>query len=241
MLQRQLRVGDIVDDYCPRERRVSDHAVVAMVGEAVRQTRCTTCDAEHVYKGAKVPASRKKKVEVPLPPKAAPAPVATIEADDAGSSESPSQAVAATSPDVVEPAARAADTAPAPAPPEPSNAGPEDAPPSVRYDGPVHRRLIRATLPRVEGQEVTRPIPEFTMHRVPAGRGGFQGKNFKQGAGNHHRPGGRSAHGMGDAFGGRGHGGGQGQGRAGNRPQGGHGGRHSQHGSPSGSGRRKKH
>ena len=49
MLPRQLRVGDLVDDYCPRERRLSNHAIVALVGEDVRQVRCTTCDAEHEY------------------------------------------------------------------------------------------------------------------------------------------------------------------------------------------------
>ena len=46
-MQRELRLGDILDDYCPRERRVTNHAVVAMVGADVKQTRCTTCDAEH--------------------------------------------------------------------------------------------------------------------------------------------------------------------------------------------------
>src|SRR5262249_60686474 len=61
MEQRRLRLGDILDDYCPRERRVTNHAVVAMVDEDVKQTRCTTCDAEHVYKGGKAP--RRKKTE----------------------------------------------------------------------------------------------------------------------------------------------------------------------------------
>ncbi len=61
MQQRQLRLGDVLDDYCPRERRVTNHAIVAMVGNDVKQTRCTTCDAEHEYKGGKVPAQRKKK------------------------------------------------------------------------------------------------------------------------------------------------------------------------------------
>src|SRR6185437_14352337 len=61
MEQRRLRLGDIVDDYCPRERRVTNHAVVAMVEEDVKQTRCTTCDAEHVYKGGRAP--RRKKSE----------------------------------------------------------------------------------------------------------------------------------------------------------------------------------
>ncbi len=60
MQQRQLRLGDILDDYCPRERRVTNHAVVAMVGDDVKQTRCTTCDAEHEYKHAKVPRQRRK-------------------------------------------------------------------------------------------------------------------------------------------------------------------------------------
>ena len=60
MEQRQLRLGDILDDYCPRERRVTNHAVVAMVGSDVKQTRCTTCDAEHEYKHARVPRQRRK-------------------------------------------------------------------------------------------------------------------------------------------------------------------------------------
>ena len=59
-MQRQLRLGDILDDYCPRERRVTNHAVVAMVGPDVKQTRCSTCDTEHEYKHAKVPRQRRK-------------------------------------------------------------------------------------------------------------------------------------------------------------------------------------
>ena len=60
MEQRRLRLGDILDDYCPRERRLTNHAVVAMVEETVKQTRCTTCDAEHPYKGGQAPRRRKK-------------------------------------------------------------------------------------------------------------------------------------------------------------------------------------
>jgi hypothetical protein len=47
-----------------------------------------------------------------------------------------------------------------------------DAPESERdeEDGPIHRRLIRASLPRPEGQQPpARPIPEFTI-RQPGGR-----------------------------------------------------------------------
>ena len=61
MTQRRLRLGDVLDDYCPRERRITNHAVVAMIDDTVKQTRCTTCDTEHEYKHAKVPAPRRKK------------------------------------------------------------------------------------------------------------------------------------------------------------------------------------
>jgi hypothetical protein len=61
MQTRRLRLGDVVDDYCPRERRLSNHVIVAMVDDTIKQTRCATCDFEHPYKEAKVPARRKKK------------------------------------------------------------------------------------------------------------------------------------------------------------------------------------
>src|SRR2546430_15388757 len=61
MEQRPLRLGEIVDDYCPRERRITNHAIVALVGQAIHQTRCATCDAEHAYKQAKAPRRLRKK------------------------------------------------------------------------------------------------------------------------------------------------------------------------------------
>src|SRR6185503_7588540 len=51
---------------CPRERRLTNHAVVAMIEEDIKQTRCTTCDAEHAYKGGKVPKRRKKETPAAL-------------------------------------------------------------------------------------------------------------------------------------------------------------------------------
>src|SRR5512139_3836742 len=96
MHPRQLRVGDLVDDYCPRERRLSNHAVVALVGEDVRQVRCTTCDAEHEYKGGKVPPSRRKKAAAAPPAHdvAAPAPAS----DEAAPAGPPASAPIAASP-----------------------------------------------------------------------------------------------------------------------------------------------
>ena len=64
MQQRRLRLGDILDDYCPRERRITNHAVVAMIEDEVRQTRCLTCDTEHEFRQGKAPTLRKKKDNV---------------------------------------------------------------------------------------------------------------------------------------------------------------------------------
>src|SRR5215212_10115592 len=83
MEQRRLRLRDILDDYCPRERRVTNHVVVAMIEDDVRQTRCSTCDAEHEYKQAKTPAPRRKKAGALVqdgPEDARPRPVAAVAA-----------------------------------------------------------------------------------------------------------------------------------------------------------------
>ena len=171
MQQRQLRPGDILDDYCPRERRLTNHVVVAMIGEDIKQTRCTTCDADHEYKHARVPRQRKKS-EAPaiLSPVASVTPKKVVH--DPQEPEVVSVAVqpdeepvaAATAPAVQ---VQSADEAPA-APQQPEH----DEEPSepTADEGPVHRPLIRAQLPRVEGQPpVTRQGPDFTI-RQPAGR-----------------------------------------------------------------------
>jgi hypothetical protein len=200
-MQRQLRLGDILDDYCPRERRVTNHAVVAMVGEDVKQTRCTTCDCDHEYKHAKVPRQRRK-TETPAAlyaqvlangPKRVThecTPTAS-ETDGASASHASDEAGVGNPPSVEEPQEQPAlDVADVPvhveseelpvehvsaqadaaeAPVETQDAEDDDA----RDDeGPVHRPLIRASLPKHEGQAPpTRPIPEFTI-RQPAGRPG---------------------------------------------------------------------
>jgi hypothetical protein len=172
MQQRQLRLGDILDDYCPRERRVTNHAVVAMVGSDVKLTRCATCDADHEYKHAKVPRQRRKDGAPPTlysqvlagapkrvgrgaPPEEMPVEPA---AEPTAEREAPEvTAPAAGVPSAIESGSEREEEGEH----EPTDAGEE---------GPVHRPLIRATLPRVEGQPPpTRPAPEFTI-RQPGGR-----------------------------------------------------------------------
>ncbi len=199
MEQRPLRLGDIVDDYCPRERRITNHAIVAIVEDSIRQTRCSTCDTEHVYKDGREPKRRRKDPE-PTPAlaggpaadsvsRSAALPRAVTAEDnghaDHGRAEAPPAPVAA-APSGGEPVAE-----------EPSAAGADD-------HWPGHRPLIRATLPRTEGEPpAPRPIPEFTMHQRPQGRG--QGFRYAQGwaghgngpdRGNGFRPG-RPMHGAG--------------------------------------------
>ncbi len=173
MEQRRLRLGDIVDDYCPRERRLTDHAIVAMIEEDIKQTRCTACDAEHAYKGARVPKRRKKDDPVVAGALALAAEgVVSIE----GVVVEGAETAVATLPDN-DPIAPAAEVETAPASSEATNLEsqpPEQAPPmedeAPAVDGPVHRPLIRATLPRPEGQKDVRQVPEFTV-RHSAARG----------------------------------------------------------------------
>ena len=47
---REVRLGDLLDDYCPRCRLLLDHAVASMVGTQVAKVICQTCYTEHVFR-----------------------------------------------------------------------------------------------------------------------------------------------------------------------------------------------
>lgn len=170
MDQRRLKVGDIVDDYCPRERRVTDHAIVAIVDDTIRQTRCTACDNEHPFKEARLPRPRRKAASAAAPAAAA----APVDVESA---------LAAPVDDEAETPPGGAEIDNIPAPP-------------AADEGPVHRPLIRATLPRPEGSTpAARQMPEFTI-RQSAGRGRFRDDfrgGFRAGGGNNN--GNRQGHG----------------------------------------------
>ena len=161
MQQRRVRLGDILDDYCPRERRITNHIVLAMIDDEVKQTRCATCDADHDYKQARIPPQRRKRpedgaadpVDAPLRPRAA-------AGEDAASKER--SELDHQPPDSREPPPSSEDAS--------AETSPESAAAPADDDGPVHRRLIRATLPRPEGQVPERKSPDFTV-RQPGTRG----------------------------------------------------------------------
>jgi hypothetical protein len=234
MQQRRLRPGDVLDDYCPRERRVTDHAIVAMIDDTIQQTRCVVCDAEHEYKQAKVPPQRKKKtpalftqvldgLKAPArPPQVVDHPDEDASAIDERAGEPADVMAVRHADDDEEPVAVAvAASEPVrhieerPSPAE-IDVEPVPEPQPERIDGPFRRQLIRAALPRPEGTTPpTRVIPEFTI-RQPMGRanrhgsgGGGRRRGQGQGQGqNGPMRFGRGAHGQ--RFNGNGRSGGQG-------------------------------
>lgn len=223
MEQRPLRLGDILDDYCPRERRVTNHAIVAMVDEDVKQTRCTTCDAEHVYKGGKAPRRRKsdgnsrlyKEVLAGIEGEGAPGGARQASADVPRDAEP--------EPEYVEERQEAPQAAAPRGADDEVRASLEEAPeadesqPDSGDEGPVHRPLIRAQLPRPEGVKIERQIPDFTI-RQNHGRGANGGFRDARGGGRSGPQGGaqnygRFGRGAGRPAGGGGGAGGRGQGR----------------------------
>jgi hypothetical protein len=172
MQQRRVRLGDILDDYCPRERRITNHAVVAMIDDTVKQTRCTTCSADHEYREGKLPAPRRRKpgagdgVLVDARPRrvAANGTEPPLDSpDEATSPADPAHEVESAQEQEPEPLELAAAELESP---DAEASEPEQ---SDRDEWPVHRPLIRATLPRPEGQTPERKAPDFTL-RSAGGR-----------------------------------------------------------------------
>jgi hypothetical protein len=194
MEQRPLRLGDVVDDYCPRERRVTNHAIVAIVEDVIRQTRCTTCDAEHPYKGGREPRLRRKPGTAALYDQVLADVTGGAPPDPSPSEPLPEAAMAATP--------GATDDTPSDGPQQDSEreGGAVEEPAAGTWI--THRQLIRATLPRTDNdQPPPRPIPEFTMHQRQT-RGSRAFRFHGQGNGNANgnvngNTGGRHGHGFG--------------------------------------------
>jgi hypothetical protein len=61
MPDRPLRLGDVIDDYCPRCRLLLNHDIASMAGPEVAKVTCRTCYNTHDYRHAQVPTRRKSK------------------------------------------------------------------------------------------------------------------------------------------------------------------------------------
>jgi len=89
MTDRPPRLGDVIDDYCPRCRLLMNHDVASLFDGAVAKVTCRTCHNTHDYRHAQVPAKRKAKNEkvnlieqvlagMPRPPEPPPPPPAPL-------------------------------------------------------------------------------------------------------------------------------------------------------------------
>ena len=55
----ELRLGDDVDDYCIKCKRLTNHTVLALVGELPAKVRCRTCYHEQPFRNSEVPPTKK--------------------------------------------------------------------------------------------------------------------------------------------------------------------------------------
>ena len=52
---REVRLGDDIDDYCVRCKRIMNHAVVSVMNAAPAKVRCRTCHSDHDYRHEQAP------------------------------------------------------------------------------------------------------------------------------------------------------------------------------------------
>jgi hypothetical protein len=55
-----LRLGDVIDDYCVKCRRLTNHAIVSIVNAAAAKVRCRTCYHDHDYRHEIAPPTKKE-------------------------------------------------------------------------------------------------------------------------------------------------------------------------------------
>ena len=52
---RDIRLGDDIDDFCVRCKRVMNHAVVSVIAGAAAKVRCRTCHSDHDFRNEQPP------------------------------------------------------------------------------------------------------------------------------------------------------------------------------------------
>ena len=52
---RTPNLGDIIDDYCVRCKRIMNHAIVSIVNGEPAKVRCRTCHSDHDYRHEQAP------------------------------------------------------------------------------------------------------------------------------------------------------------------------------------------
>ena len=97
---REPRLGDVIDDFCVRCKRVMNHNVVSVINNEPAKVRCRTCHSDHDYRHEQAP-----------PPKVDPRKQAlfdeVLKKVNPGGAEAPAEAAAAVDPPAAEEAPKA--------------------------------------------------------------------------------------------------------------------------------------
>jgi hypothetical protein len=57
---RAFRLGDVIDDFCIKCRRLTNHAIVSLLEGQAAKVRCRTCYSDHDYRHEQAPPSKKE-------------------------------------------------------------------------------------------------------------------------------------------------------------------------------------
>jgi len=52
---REYRLGDVIDDYCVRCKRIMNHSIVSVMNSEPAKVRCRTCHSDHDYRHEQAP------------------------------------------------------------------------------------------------------------------------------------------------------------------------------------------
>src|SRR5579871_3813380 len=55
-----LRLGDVIDDFCVKCRRLTNHSIVSLMNGAAAKVRCRTCYSDHDYRNEQAPPTKKE-------------------------------------------------------------------------------------------------------------------------------------------------------------------------------------
>jgi len=54
------RLGDVIDDFCVKCRRLTNHSVVSLLNGAAAKVRCRTCYSDHDFRNEQAPPTKKE-------------------------------------------------------------------------------------------------------------------------------------------------------------------------------------
>lgn len=94
----EYRLGDVIDDFCVRCKRITNHAVVSILNAEPAKVRCRTCHSDHDYRHEQAPPpkvdARKQALFNEVLKKVNPEDGHPAEAPAEGAAEAPAEAAA---------------------------------------------------------------------------------------------------------------------------------------------------